>query len=341
MHKLTVFMPGLWGPDVAFHADDLPALPALNWLLGRGRRQASVAAVSPGYDLCALFGLGRGNEGDYPIAALTRWSEGGRRPEGVWLRADPAHVAAGRDGLVLFDQRRFDLSRAEAHELAAVVKPLLKPHGLTLEVPGPRRWYIRASARLALKTTPLDAVAGRDILPCMPGGGDRIKLARLLNEIQMTLHAASVNEQRQRQGLLPINSLWFWGYGALPARIERRWSFVAGDESLARGLALLAEIPFQGLPEHYEGLESVPDNASGLVVINALQSFKDYQDPEGWLAALPDYEANWFLPLQRAFKSGRIARLEIRTGQDRITLGKPARFQFWKSAKTILSFRRR
>lgn len=341
MCKLTVFIPGLWGPDVAFHAADLPALPALNWLLGRGRRERSVAQVSPSYDLCALFGLGQGSEGDYPIAALTRWSEGGRRPRGLWLRADPAYVVAGRDGLVLFDQRRFNLSRSEAHELAAAVRPLLKPHGLALQVPGPRRWYIRASAGLALRTTPLDAVAGRDILPRMPGGDDRIKLARLLNEIQMTLHAASVNEQRRQQGLLPINSLWFWGYGALPASIERRWSFVAGDEGLAKGLALLAEIPFQWLPEHYDGLESGPDNASGLVVISALQRFSDYQDPEGWLAALPDYEANWFLPLQRAFKSGRIARLEIRTGQDRITLGKQARFQFWKSAKTILSFRRR
>ena len=341
MGKLTVFVPGLWGPDVAFHADDLPALPALNWLLGRGQRQASVAAVSPGYDLCALFGLGRGNEGDYPIAALTRWSEGGSRPQGLWLRADPAHVAAGRDGLVLFDQRRFNLSRAEAHELAGAVQPLLKPHGLRLEVPGPRRWYIRASARLALKTTPLDAVAGRDILPCMPGGDDRAKLARLLNEIQMTLHAAPVNEQRRRQGLLPINSLWFWGYGALPARIERRWSFVAGDERLAKGLALLADIPFQPLPKHYDGLEPGPDNASGLVVINALQRFSDYQDPEGWLAALPDYEANWFMPLQRALQSGRIACLEIRTGADRITLGKYARLQFWKSDKTLQSFRKR
>ena len=158
MRKLIVFMPGLWGPDVAFHPADLLGLPALNWLLGRGRRQASVAQVSPGYDLCALFGLGRANEGDYPIAALTRWSEGGSRPEGLWLRADPAHVAAGRDGLVLFDQRRFNLSRAEAHELAGAVKPLLKPHGLRLEAPGPRRWYIRASARLALKTTPLAGI---------------------------------------------------------------------------------------------------------------------------------------------------------------------------------------
>ena len=156
----------------------------------------------------------------------------------------------------------------------------------------------------------------------MPGGDDRAKLARLLNEIQMTLHAAPVNEQRRRQGLLPINSLWFWGYGALPASIERRWSFVAGDENLAKGLALLAETPFQRLPEDYDGLEPGPDNASGLVVINALQRFSDYQDPEGWLAALPDYEANWFLPLRRAMQSGRLACLEIRAGADSIMLGK-------------------
>ena len=341
MRKLTLFMPGLWGPDVAFHADDLPGLPALNWLLGRGRRQASVARVSPGYDLCALFGLNREGEGDYPIAALTRWSEGGSRPEGLWLRADPAHVAAGRDGLVLFDQRRFDLGRVEAHELAGAVKPLLKPHGLRLEAPGPRRWYIRASARLALKTAPLDAVAGRDILPCMPGGDDRAKLARLLNEIQMTLHDAPVNEQRRQQGLLPINSLWFWGYGALPESIRRRWSFVAGDEGLAKGLALLADIPFQPLPAHYDGLEPGPDNANGLVVINALQRFSDYRDPEGWLAALPDYEANWFMPLQRALQSGRLACLEIRAGADSITLGRYVRLQFWKSDKTLQSFRKR
>ena len=340
MRKLTVFIPGLLGPDIAFHPDDLPGLPALNWLLGRGRRRSGVAAVSPGYGLCELCGLGRGHEDDYPIAAITRLSEGGPRPEGLWLRADPAHVAADRDGLILLDDRRFSLSLSDAHELAAAVDPLLKSHGLELEIPAPCRWYIRLSARLALKTTPLDAVVGRDILPRMPGGDDRIKLARLLNEIQMTLHSALINEQRQRQKLLPINSLWFWGYGSLPETIERRWSFIAGDESLAKGLALLAEIPFQPVPEHYEQLEHAPEDGSGLVVINALQRFSDYQDPEGWLAALPEYEKNWFLPLQRAFKSGRMACLEIRTERDSITLGKSARFKFWKNDKTLQSFRK-
>ena len=107
----------------------------------------------------------------------------------------------------------------------------------------------------------------------------------------------------------------------MPASIERRWSFVAGDENLAKGLALLAETPFQRLPEDYDGLEPGPNNASGLAVISALQRFSDYRDPEGWLA-LPDYEANWFMPLQRALQSGRIACLEIRAGADSIMLGK-------------------
>ena len=87
-------------------------------------------------------------------------------------------------------------------------------------------------------------------------------------------------------------------------------------------LALLADIPFQPLPKHYDGLEPGPDNGSGLVVINALQRFSDYRDPEGWLAALSDYEANWFMPLRRALQSGRFACLEIRAAADSIMLGK-------------------
>ena len=128
----------------------------------------------------------------------------------------------------------------------------------------------------------------------MPGGDDRIKLARLLNEIQMTLHSALINEQRQRQKLLPINSLWFWGYGSLPETTERRWSFIAGDESLAKGLALLAEIPFQPVPGHYEQLEHAPENGSGLVVTQRPAKVQRLSGSGGWLAALPEYEKNWF-----------------------------------------------
>jgi hypothetical protein len=50
----------------------------------------------------------------------------------------------------------------------------------------------------------------------MPRGDAGRPLRRLQQEMQMLLYTLPVNEERERGGLLPVNSFWASGSGALP-----------------------------------------------------------------------------------------------------------------------------
>lgn len=338
MRSLTVYIPGLFGPDIAIHPDDLPSLPSLNWMLSKGNHQ-SLKLSSASYGLCELFGLTAKEENDLPIAAISRLTDDNQHPDGIWLRADPVHVRADRDGLILIDNNQFTISQHDALALAADINMILKPYELELEVPVPYRWYLRIKDELNIKTIPVDSIVGRDILPFMPSGDDRINLIQLMNDIQMTLHDSDVNKKRQQEKMLPINSLWFWGCGELPKIIERQWSFIVSDEMLAKGLSMIAATPFTDLPDNYRGIKNTDTSYSGLIVINAFQKFCHYHDLEGWLEALMNYEANWFSPLMAALKSREIDRLHIKTDINAITLDKGSRYKFWKKQKNVYAFK--
>lgn len=334
MRKLTVFIPGLFGPDIAIHPDDLPCLPSLNWFLSRGKIQ-SIKHFSASYSLCELFGLSAEDDMDLPIAAISRLSDDNQHPQGTWLRVDPVHVSADRDGLILIDNNRFTLSQRDALALAADINMLLEPYGVMLEVPMPYRWYLKVQEDYKLKTVPIDAIVGKDILACMPVGDDRINLIQLMNDIQMTLHSSDVNQRREQEKMLPINSVWFWGYGKLPEIINRQWSFISSDEMLAKGLSMVAATPFLDLPVSYTELEKSGSDFNGLIVIDAFQKYNYYHDLEGWLEALMHYETNWFAPLLKSLTSKEIEQLTIRTELNTISLESNCRYQIWKKRKTI------
>ena len=68
-------------------------------------------------------------------------------------------------------------------------------------------------------------------IPYLPTGKDGKQWHTVLNEMQILLHTAQVNIERERRGDLPINSLWFWGSGRLPQEIQRvDWARVHSEE---------------------------------------------------------------------------------------------------------------
>ena len=340
MRSLTLYIPGLFGPDIALHPDDLPDLPSLNYFLSRGVCK-QIEQVSASYTLCKLFGLSANKEGDYPIAAISRLTDDNQHPEGLWLRADPVHVSADRDGLILIDHNRFVLNQRDALALAADINLLFQPYGISIEVPVPTRWYLRVNENYEIKTVPVDSIVGKDILPFMPTGDDRINVIQLMNDIQMTLHNSDVNKRRETEKQLPINSVWFWGYGELPKIINRNWSFVTSDEILAKGLSMIAATPFQELPKNYHQLKEKASSYNGLIVLNSFQTFSYYHDLEGWLEALLAIEENWFSPLLTALKSKQVDELIIRTEMNEIKLNTSSRYKFWMKKKTLNSLKQK
>ena len=104
------------------------------------------------------------------------------------------------------------------------------------------------------------------------------------------------NARREAAGQPAINSVWFWGEGALPAAVARRHARVYAGDPLARGLAKMAGIEAGPLPEGFASL----DRASGtdaLVVLDDLTRPLRRGDIDGWIAAAKSLDERWIAPV--------------------------------------------
>jgi hypothetical protein len=108
------------------------------------------------------------------------------------------------------------LDAVESRELLVAMRPYFEQDGLALQYDGPTRWIARGPLFASLPTASLDRVIGRELGPWMPRGQAARPLRRLQQEMQMLLYTHPVNEERTRGGLLPVNSFWASGSGAMP-----------------------------------------------------------------------------------------------------------------------------
>jgi hypothetical protein len=313
---LTLLVTGLLRPPVPVDPGELlgpRSLQGLERLLSRADPAPSVAGDGPWEGLVlALFGLMPSAAEDPPVAPVTRYLDTGERDAAWYLRADPVHLRADINKVLLFDADAFQLSPEEALALAAEVRPTLASLDGELIVGDPRRWYLRLSHPVAVRTRCLSEAVGRDLQPLLPEGERRSEWRRLLNELQMVLHASPVNQAREARGDPAINSLWLWGGGRLPAIPERRWDRVCSDDALALGMARLTGSQVVGKPAAVsEWLREGSPPGEDLVVLDALERPARYADMDAWMEALVRTEQVWFLPLLRALRGRELASLTL------------------------------
>lgn len=277
--------------------------PALELLLARGRRTHDDPLALEGW-LARAFGLGAE---PLPAGALTALA-GGLEPGGdAWLRADPVHLRLQRDSMMLVPSAGFDLSQAEADALAESVNRHFGA-SFSVHVVAPACWALRArdDARLDARS-PLE-LAGQDVNANLPSGADAARWHATLNEVQMLLHDHPVNEARE----VPLNSLWFWGAGRLPAQAEGPWQSVTAGDPVALGLAKRATMRHRALPSGAgEWLERLPETGRHLVLLDALAAAAALRDGEAHAARLLAMEADWFAPMLAALTSGRIGMVTL------------------------------
>jgi len=179
-----------------------------------------------------------------PFAALTRGLDSTDVGGTLWLRADPAWVAADAVTLRLLACGNMDLSPSDSEQLAGSLKPLFGDAGFLLEATTPSRWYLRCPRGAALPAfSPPQAALGDDVARHLPEGeGDR-RWQHLLNEAQVILHNHPLNAERARRGMPPVNSLWIWGAGVLPDWVRTTASMLVGSDEIGHAFARLAKIP--------------------------------------------------------------------------------------------------
>ncbi len=336
--RLHLLVPGLLGP-LSRQAQDpgfvWPVAPALERLLARSR--ADPDNDSLGTCLFRLFGLTLPPGGELPSAALCRLGEGLAADAGCWMHADPVHLHADRDRVLLFDARHLELDMEQARRLADEVEAHYAEDGWRLEMVRPERWYLRLPEPPALRTHSLEAVVGRHIEPYLPEGEAARNWRFRLNETQMLLHAAAVNQERAATGLRPVNGLWYWGAGVLPPTpLEAPFTAVWSDDPLSRGLAQHAGLEPRPQPRDLAQLLEVAAGGELLVLLDRLQGPLLDGDLAGWRRGVETLEADWIQPLLSALGRGPLERLSLYPLAGRTYRSTPgAMRRFWRRRRPL------
>ena len=315
MH-LHLLIPGLLRSREHDHfAPALPRLAALELLLARGRRSGHEDTDSEAW-LCKVHGIER--QADWPVAPIALLADGGTPGAGCWLRADPVHFKLQRNDLLLADARLLAITHEEADALVQSLNSHFAADGFSLQALRPDRWYAQLPLTPAITTTPLAKAAGQSVNTNLPQGADAAAWHARLNEVQMLLHEHPVNAAREARGAMPVNSLWFWGAGTLPAKSAhdedtvRPFGRVWADDAFALGLAAMAGAASQALPASAAALlGAAPAEGVGLVLIDGLAAPLAYGDIAGWEAALMQLETDWFAPLVAALRAQHIGMLTL------------------------------
>lgn len=214
----------------------------LHRLLSQADRQAD----EPCSRLACLADAFHADATTLPIAALIREYLAGDAGATTWLNADPAWVQPDMTGVRLLACGSMPLEMDEACAFAQVLQPAFAEIGLRLEIGASDQWQLRLAPGMHLPefATPEQAL-GEDLYQHLPQGTEGRPWRVLLNEVQVLLHQHPLNAARQSRGLPPVNSVWLWGAGQLPATLQSGFAGVVGNDVLLLALASRAGIPSQ------------------------------------------------------------------------------------------------
>ena len=221
----------------------LLALPDEALAATRSLRALAAYSDAPRFEprgIAAALFASLGVAGDAPVAPLALLGTGSDPGDDYILRADPVHLAADRD-TVLLVHAIDDLSDAAAGALVRMLDRHFAGDDLRFEAVRPDAWFARRRDAADIVTTPLDVALRKPLLPHLPRGGDAGRWKRWLNEIEMLLHEHDVNRAREASGAATASGIWFSGGGrledvpTLPATVAVAAPGRLGD--LARGIA--------------------------------------------------------------------------------------------------------
>ena len=289
--KLTLLIPGLLKPPQPLQnlpADEKPAFKSLNHFFSRARQ--SVYPVSGFYPtLFHLFDVELHEQSDHPVAAITRLADTQGHSDAWCLRCDPAYIHADMDRAVLMEHGRLGLSMDEVEQLLMIINAHVEQDGWQVEAHSVDRWYVTGTDKKAVTTTPPHSILGQDIKHDLPKGADADYWCAIMNELQMLLHGLPINAERQAQGLLPVNSLWFWGGGVLPDRAHCQFDTIFDDDMLVKGLAMLAGCECADPATAWQSIEQDKQKHS-LIVLDDLLAPQLSGDLFAWLDAVKRFE---------------------------------------------------
>ncbi len=324
-HQLSLIIPGL-STVLAKNDAEQPHTAELKLLLARSERIS--CAVNLDALLFDLFGYENNSAKNLPIAPLTYALDTNRNETGWLLRADPVYMRPDNDRVLMMGNAFMNISPSDADVLAHELCALFSSYGWKFSAPTPKRWYLRLPEDPGVFFHSLPEVLGHDVHHYLSDdmqNAERTKLwRRVLNEAQMVLHASPVNRAREARGELPVNSLWFWGSGALPPAAQPRFAQVSSNEVLSLSLTKHSGTPCSAATATAKTwLEQALISGEHLVFV----------EPGNTLEEL---NKNWLAPLFTALKAHQLSALDLYAGNGNLFRATPSSVgRWWKRPRSL------
>lgn len=242
-----------------------------------------------------------------PVAALLREHLAHDAGGHLWLCADPAYVRVEANGArLLACGDELQLAREEAESLAQPLQPLFGDAGTPLEITSPVNWALRLppGAQLPAFVWP-GAALGANLLEHLPQGDSGRRWRALFNEAQIILHSHPVNAVRRERGLMPVNALWFWGAGTLPAWVKSSLQLAISEDPLVHALAARAGMSVA--PATPDELDRMGGGASTLLDLDSQEA---KQIESAWVPRLQRLRGGRARVIMLAFASGERFRIK-------------------------------
>jgi len=272
------------------------------------------------------------------IAAITLAADDSPRA-GHWLRADPVHLRIDQDAIALHDASVLGVTTAEAAALVAALQAQFDADGLEFIAPAPDRWYVRVPDGEVPATTPLANAIGRNVFGLLPKGSGRINWAAAITEAQMVLASHAVNTAREEAGRPAINSVWFWGEGEAPAKVESAYALVYARDAFARGLGRLAGTRTLPPVESFSLIDAVRATEWVLVVEDRLTTALRSGGEAAWASAAISLDDSWFAHLGQAAQRFDGVRIVLPGPRDTLvaSLSPQSKWRVFRARKPLIT----
>jgi hypothetical protein len=321
-----VALPGL--PDL-LHAciarDEVPRLPAGEWLVARGRRET--AAVPSWRDwLLAGAGVGPDVLERFPAGPCARAAEAGPAP-GTWARAEPVHLLTGLDHLQLAAPVPLPLAPEESAALLATLNAHLAGSGFALHASGGGRWLCQCPPVLECKAIEPWTAVGQNLREVLPTGRDAARVQVIVNELQMLLHEHPCNERRESLGRPVVNSVWLWGFGTCTEPQGTVRGPLLGDDEWLTGLWRLHGGSVQPMDQFARAL------GEETATVRLAQAPAATGDSP--IEGLRRLERSVFAPARESLATARVRGIELHTGNAVLEIPTGARWMFWRGVRPL------
>jgi len=287
--NVTFLIPGFLNPDALSslkrNSADLTLQTGMDWSAGGALRpwQAHLLSCLSGSEVSGL---------QLPAARLQQRHLD--TAQGI-VCADPVHLQADRDTARLLPSEVLEISEQESEQLLADLNAFLIADGLTLYSETSGGWYLTGMDASQLESLPPSFLAHRSASAFMPGGQNSEPWQRLMTELQMLLHTHPVNVARQERGALTVNSLWFWGGGAIdPALLGENTLSVYADADFCVKFCEAYELSCRPLSEFD------PNTVGRAVVVDQrIATAVLARDEDSLIRGMHDIDHAWLEPLSQ------------------------------------------